>query len=465
MTFSGILSGIGKILKYVVISIVLYYGIAFAINIVDEDLTPEAKALLTVPHTKSDPGNGYLALVGMTAPPTEDIVAYGTLWVDTYNAATDEAALEKANATFNGSKLVFRGDGKLLCNPAKAPCIPLARENADLWHKFATDNEMLMTRQRRLTGFVHFEENYFAPIVESTFAEFTSKSPFPHFNALQSPHLLELDLIALDVAEGRLGPALAALEARIAFDRRVLLGARYRITGMMAERWLEQDLALLAEIVATRSMTLAAYKARLERMTEPLDIHQIRTIAGKQAEGEYRSMCRSMPETLNEVTLTMFRPFGKLFLPFAKLQASQNMIAHTNSAFQARLADFSTGDSGAWIGKGEQAAKNERDAADRPWRLYNSNMRGVLSYEIGNFDSNLLQLSDLMGITRLARLQVDVVTAGMAGTGISAQISADKALYDPYTGKPMGWDAGKQQLHFETRGTRFGLPKRIQVGI
>jgi len=459
MTFRGILRGVGKALKWGIITLALIYGALFAINAVDEDLSPEAKTLMVLPQIKEDPDNGYLALVGLNAPANEDIFIYGKQWVDTFNAANDATSLEKANARFKYSKPQFRGDEKLLCNPSRTPCLPEARKKADLWRKLNADNEMLHARQQRLISFTHFEESYFPS---------SPGAPMPSFSSPQ--RLLELDLIALDAVEGRLVPALAALEARIAFDRRALLGSRSLLMGLVACNWLGQDYALLAEMVATRSPVLMSQKARLARMTDPLDTEQMRALICRQVEGEKRMLSRWMLDKQTAGAICSYYMQGPVDMPgqFFRPHASQNLLARNHNALQARIREFSPERSEAWIAKAQQDDQREDDVTIHSWRfLYNPIGKIAVTRETRfQYEAYILKHYNLVGITRLARLQTEVVTERTAVEEIPARIAADKALFDPYTSKPMGWDAGKRQLYFDAHGNvPPEKPKRMYAGI
>jgi hypothetical protein len=82
--------------------------------------------------------------------------------------------------------------------------------------------------------------------------------------------------------------------------------------------------------------------------------------------------------------------------------------------------------------------------------------------EPSNWNSYLQKLSTLVGVTRLARLQVEVVTDGIGDADIPLRIAANKTLYDPYTNKPMAWDPDKRQLYIDAYDEKL---ERIQVGI
>ncbi len=234
MIFRSILSGLIKTLKWGFIVLGVIYGVLWAVNARDEAPSPEFISIQTLPKIDPDPNNGYLALLGLTAPADEDMFDYGVQWVDTYSVADTDMALQRANVSFISGKLrvaniKFQGDREALCNPAKMPCVAQAQASSAIWRKLAENNPILLERERRLVGYTHYEESYFPP---NNF-----DSPIP---ALVNPsRLLSLDLIALDAAEGRLEAALAALEPRIAFDRRALLGSHGLINALVAVSWLK----------------------------------------------------------------------------------------------------------------------------------------------------------------------------------------------------------------------------------
>lgn len=457
MTLRGVLRGIGKTLKWTAIVLALLIGLLLAINAVDENPTPELQALLNVPPANADPANGYLAFVGIQAPLNEDMAQYGAQWVDTFNKAATLDDMQKANARFKAEALKLSGDEKALCVPAKALCLPEAKKKADLWRKLAAGNAAQLERQRRLMTFTRFEETYFPPRIDS---------PIPRY--ISSSRTLALDLIALDAAEGRLDAALAALETRIAFDRRMLLGAHHLITGMVANAWLRQDYALLAEIIAARPAGLAAQRERLARMTVPLKIAQVRAAAGQMLEGENRIMARSLPQLLDPAVTGQDNGalFNFIARPFFKLHASQNLLARGNTATQARLSTFSPAGADAWIAQGQQRNQADADAL-YSWRMvYNPLGKYLWTLSLPDYDSYVLRLSDLMGVIRLARLQAEIATENVKTAAIPARLAADPALFDPYTNKPMGWDAAKGQLYFDLRGPApSGAPKHIVAGI
>lgn len=239
--------------------------------------------------------------------------------------------------------------------------------------------------------------------------------------------------------------------------------------AVVSANWLRQDYALLAEIVAAHPKVTAAQNARLVRMTEPLEIEQLRTIAVRMMEGEYRSFARASEWYEEDLRpLMLGETYSNVLLrPFFKYLATQNMIARDYTTIKALISDFSPENVDAWVAQYQQLQKSENDGLIITWRvIYNPVGKIIISDGWASYESYIPKLSDLMGIMRLARLQVELVTDGITEADIPARIAANKALYDPYSGKPMGWDAGKRQLYFDVHGNvPSGAPKRIQAGI
>jgi hypothetical protein len=386
------------------------------------------------------------------APANTDFIEYGKQWVDAYNSAADKAAIAAADARLPDNKIKFVGDTKLLCNPAKASCLAQAKEQAAVWRKLSADNVEMLARQLRLMEFSHFESNNI----------FHLGLPIPAYPS--NAHLLMLNLIALDAAEGRMEHALAALEARIAFDRRALFGSTDTLMAMVSASWLRRDYALLADIVATRSEILVAQKERLLRMSDPLDIEALRTVDIHMIEGEFRDIARSLEEMPFSVGGDEFS--NMLARPFYKVQATRNLEAKYLATIQTRIKEYTPEHATDFGNQLEQDAQNLNDDLIHTWRvLYNPIGKFMVGQGI-SFEHPIFRLSDLMGVTRLVRLQIEIVTSGKSDADITTLIAADKALYAPYTGKPMGWDAEKRQLYFDSVDAfSSDIPRRVRVGI
>lgn len=94
MDSQKIVQNLGRFLKWLIVGFIVCYILLLAINAVDEAPSPEYQSIVSLPVIKTDPNNGYLALVGINAPANESPVTYGTKWVVAYNAASSSNAIE-----------------------------------------------------------------------------------------------------------------------------------------------------------------------------------------------------------------------------------------------------------------------------------------------------------------------------------------------------------------------------------
>jgi hypothetical protein len=153
--------------------------------------------------------------------------------------------------------------------------------------------------------------------------------------------------------------------------------------------------------------------------------------------------------------------------PFLKQQATLNLLAKNHEAFQSRLQNFSHAEYDTWLTKDQQALETE-DANDiySLGVLYNTSGKLLISRGRSDMNEYLIRLADLTGITRLARLQVEVVTSRSSDSDKIAIITSNKSLFDPYTNQPMSLDSSKRKLYFDLKGKVVaGSSSHIEVGI
>ena len=67
-----------------------------------------------------------------------------------------------------------------------------------------------------------------------------------------------------------------------------------------------------------------------------------------------------------------------------------------------------------------------------------------------SFGSYALRLHDLDACNRLVGLGAEIIAADVGAEGVADFVAkSDARFHDPYTGKPMAWDAGSRQLFFK----------------
>ena len=392
---------------------VLLYGLLLGINALDENPSDDFTALTVPLATSTDPSNGYLAYVGMMAPAGQDPLHYGAQWISNFSEATDATAIARTQVELGIGILKFEGDRAQLCNPTKAACMLLSATNAIGWQQLAADNALLLQRQRQMVASASFEEAYSPPSMESPL-------PTPDLNRSK---LLELDLIAVDAAQGRLAEALTALAQRLAFDRRALQGSRSLLMGMVATSWLEQDYALLTEIVASYPAQLAGHQALLVQMATPLEVEALRRTAMEMFKGEYRLTLTTFPREYSGLTMgdvmnldekeregsIAKRVKAQLIRPLYKHQASGNLVAGGHKIWLDQLLTFQPENALAWF---SDTAQRQRDAIrgkTQTWRIiYNPVGKVILRRDSASssYDRYLERLFALRAASYKAGMQV-----------------------------------------------------------
>src|SRR5688572_21129272 len=301
-----------------------------AINANDEDLTPEAKALLIAPPNPHQPeDNLYLALLGIDAPEGLLPVAAGQARVAAHEGEV-AAALKDPRYVFQDltgtkrTKLEFQGK-VAFCQPLQESCVATAE-------LFKAEVEWLLEANRVL------HQRYLGLHRASGYYETAT----PSVNVLlayapQPVRQLFLASIALHVKTGTLTQrqaALADLHNDIRMWRLMLTGDGLLISKMLAVANLHADYAVLGDIIADRKFDLNRHSSVVRGMLDLLvqDDWKI----GKVFAHEYRlsvflweqmRAARASGVALRE-NQEWWEPYlEKLQDPFLKLNATQNLHA------------------------------------------------------------------------------------------------------------------------------------------
>lgn len=147
-------------------------------------------------------------------------------------------------------------------------------------------------------------------------------------------------------------------------------------------------------------------------------------------------------------------------------QATLNLLAADNLAFRQRVSGFSPEKWKAWITQETELAAARSDGGWSRLYLYDLTGRALAKSASPDYSAYLPRIVNLVGITRLARLQVSLLADESNGADVTAKIAARKDLYDPFTNLPMGWDAGQRRLHFDSiRSAKDGDARRLYASL
>ena len=245
---------IGLILGGLLAVALLLFAIAWLVNLRDEPLTPEARALLQAPaNPYPDADNVYYALAGLDAPPGESALDFGEARVAHYNRELEATLRDptpenlEALKSPDSRRLEFAGDFSFK-QPLDSFWDDVPPHRDDVTQVLGANLELY---QRYLA--LHGLGGYFETAHPSHLA------PVYYVPSnLRTLFLAEvvLRLHAGDPAAQR--EALADLEADVRLWRTVLTGSGALISKMLAIAYLHWDELVLADMIADPAAPLPA---------------------------------------------------------------------------------------------------------------------------------------------------------------------------------------------------------------
>ncbi len=426
-------------------------GLLLLVNAFDEGLSPEASQLLRGPQPPLLPSkNGFYALVGMVAPAGEDPHTWGIRWVEVLSPKLTEDQRNGLDKELKRHALVLRGDRQVLCKPT---CLSAARSQRQLIETMLSDNVRLLERNGILYQYPEFENTYHPP--------FPYTPMVPH-EGVSAAHQLLLSRCALLAEHGASALAVEMIVRDMRYAKLVLRARELSLLDKMVFNMrVVRDATLLSELIREHHRSAWSALARLEEH-DLLLTHEERAIGnvlGHEIRGTDSFFDWLTPFGRGDDRLT-----GFLVWAMSSRNATLNMLSNSASA----VASVDDTDGEAFVsGLRTLNAQNDRLFA-LSWRwLYNP----MGKWQASNFHQSLiepymLRMHDTDGLLRLVALQLDILKKGIARREIPAYLRGPRpGLSDPYSGRPMLWDAARGELYFVPRSERYdkGNPPGILV--
>jgi len=266
-------------------------------------------------------------------------------------------------------------------------------------------------------------------------------------------HRLWITHVAFEFDNGNLEAAFADLEHDIVLLRALLKGAPDPVYKEAATYALETDVALLAEIVVARPGAARQFNNRIEAMLTPLTSEELRWTRLDKAQMTAGINARLEPTPDNVYDWPLW-PFFKRNASVNRLYAAHRLIYEWN--------EFSASQDEAMRQRIAQATQKLRF----PYWSFAYNPVG--KWELSEMDFNAYidyfeRYYDFDGLRRLVALGARL--APHAQGDIPSLIEkSDASVTDPYTGKPIKWDAVRKQVYFEPRSERWLKRKQPPIG-
>lgn len=425
---------VGKIIKWLAISLVLCIAAFLLLNQFDETLQPGAAALLQPTASLVDPQhNAYFTLIGLSAPSGVDATTWG---------------LKVAKLT-HLEPLAQSPLSKPICDLDAQHCLRLAKQQPDLLQKALLDQQLLQTRYLTARQFAQFEESVWQ----------TATDPLPNFSAAFRAQTLRHAQIGLWVEAGNVSAVLDELAADIAFQRLRLAGSKTLIGKMVSLAALLRDYTLLADLMREKPALLAGHSTHITALLQPLTAtertmlpavqHEFRVFAGAVRSFRYDFMRSELGYSAHTFDALLNPLADSLLQPNATINRLYRLEQTDEALAMATPAQFA------------QAHSATQDLvmqfSESRWdRFYNP--VGKILIDIGRADYHryLHRPLEINAFIYLLSLHQQILDQKIPDTAIPAFLAAH-----PFEGKAVAWDAPRHELFIPTENSamqyaRFG---------
>lgn len=429
-----------KVLKWIGIAILLLVVLplvaVIAINAFDEKLDPKI-ASYGEPRAPGVPDgeNGYYAMLALGADDGADGMAYAKAWVAEARAAAKENRMERRAKP-------RRAERAVLCDSAQAACLATVRAKADEARTQLDAYQEDLQRHEKLIAFKRYEEVLDFPQRVVT--------GFPSFGPVGGAHKAHLLRAALAAKAGNVDAAVDAVERDLAFQRVMIEGSRTLLGKMLAAAAYTRDLAFVADLLRSRGAEMAPHTLRLRGMLKPINAAALRLSPALETEFALgKNLLRNPVAYQGDDGAQV--SFGERLA--VRLFYKPN--ATTNLAYRQILAAASAAEAPAHRMAAEFRSTGQSLGVLGLWDYIDNPVGNILlRISAPNFSGYALRLHDLDAYNRLLGLWIEMIAAGVGAEGAAEFLAkSEPRFHDPYTQKPMRWDAEKKRVYFEAKGS------------
>jgi hypothetical protein len=438
----------------------------------DEKLMPEIQTLLDAKTRVAPEKNAYYAMWGLGASPEMDAHQVGVETVAAYTQHLAELhktgrAASMKDARFDSDRFLGENPLKIKsgdtpwCNRDSLVCLASYLDAREVIDAAIIEKRVYLDRYRALRQYLSFAETMPANVA----------APFPRFTvAVHLSSLVDAG-IAFSMAQKSIrAEALAELNTEVALWRRVNLESTQIFSKMIALAILERKYRLTSDLIAKYPEIVSDHRAAVETLTQPLTLAD--TNMRRAFEGEFRTMADTFLDLgkINPITqsagIAALADSPSLMDsdPFSGSPSLKNRVA---DVFAVAAYKPNASVNGYYMYLQGVNAVNDKPAhevlnatvpnteyskgdftAPKFW-LYNPTGKILTAIAIPMYNSYTLRAHDLAGRTRLLELQRQIALNKIPTEKIGEFLDArEEALRDPYTLKPMTWDASKQRISF-----------------
>jgi len=444
----NVLCGLRKTVKWLLTGFASLFVFMLVLWVVlpDEDLTGEVVQILKDPPRVPAKQNAFYVFWGFEADPSLDAHSVGMSMVE----ALEQARAQQKNIAYDDLQR-FLGTSPLKIDQSdkyfyQAGTNSLAQVRAERAKIEATERKLLpyIKRYQSLRNYADFNE-----LIPSRVDE-----PILGYTGLVAISGLTDARIALDMADkAKQGAALENLAAELRLWRKVSQESETLITKMVATKVLQRKFGLVADLLAESPEIAVNTPELLSEITRPLAENEIsleRALVGefRLVSGTFLGLRReidaapySVSNVLNKLILARgFKPNATVNLIFVKNKELRDFYNRPAAAIAANESAF--------------IADWGRFSSYSPSTLFYNPVGKVLVYVAPpDYGTYVYRLHDLDALSRLLELQRQLAVVRLSTDKVAAFVrQSDASLRDPYTGKPMRWDAAGRTLSIQGHG-------------
>jgi len=447
----------------------LLFAVAFVINLRDEPLTPQTRALLTpAPNPYGPEDNIYVALAGLHAPIGATVIADGEARVEAHNRRVDAYQSHPSQRALDAlihepedpRQLQFQGDCHFL-EPLNGSIWSAALEHREEVDRLLAENRELYQRYLELSGLHGYYE--------------TARPSLLLMNLRWPSQLrpLFLAVVALRMRSGipdEQKSGLTDLERDVQLWRTVLTGEGSMLSSMLSTAFLQEDYLVLADMIADGRLRLPPGATEGDVVAPVFDLRD--WDLSRSLVAGFRVMSSALRTDVAvgagapadwqrpAVSGWLTQLDDRLGDHFLKVNATLNLSARETERRMVAAADPAQ----LYRMKAERGVFAEGQSA---WTLplsYNPVGKILTAVSAPVYDDYSLRAWDAAALQKLVRLSYEIRRQRIEPSAVPAFLRQHPEWSThPADGRPFLWNPAKNELRVQTvgkqqPGRRFSVP-------
>ncbi len=423
----------------------------------DEDLLPEARAVLEAKPKVPPEQNAFYAMVGIAASPERDPFQVGRQIVERQVAFVTEKGPMAEGLKYDDLKglslsakpfRLKRCDTLGMASGGET-CLERLRQQQLLLAAEQQAHATLLRRYRDLSRYPHFE---------NTLAPSAGTGLLVDWSSVIDASTLTDAAIAQEVGvTAKQASVLLALHDDLLLWRRFGRDANTLLDRMLVTSILSRKLQMVSDLLREHPDLARNHKDLLVSIALPLDPNEIDLLRPLDGELRFSSSLIHAAFAPGAGTMTFTTGIWADAVNFLGRKAMR-LNATYNMRFRhlRKLADLNLQGGAALLAQQAEIDEKQRTIHWGDPRHYLYNPAGKIMFAVGTSlqASYGYRMQDLLGFSRMVELQRRLAADGISGDAVAAYIGkSGTELPDPYTGRAFRYDASQRKIFMDAHGT------------